>query len=383
MNKLRTIWPVGRLLGAGDVFVGIGSLGVLPALGAARLAALVSPSVADSEYFQTVIKALGRRTAVEVIVIPSGEPMLQALRDPVQKLLDFAPDWILAAGGGSVIDAAKIVWALYEQSAISFNSFDRPFTLPPLRSKCRFVAVPTTNGAGSEASSTAVFQLEEGSRKSFLVSHELIPDVVILDPKVAVDLPTEIIASSGMDALAHALEGYLSRLANPLSDGLAIASANVFMRCLRDGVDRRDDMDTRVKLMAAAYHAGCVQNVALPGIGHAVAHQLASLGVSHARGTGSLLEHAIQWSADCPSNSNKALELSRALGFGSTELLVREIGNLRLDLGIVLNDVEPDWAGLAQNECFLSGVASDPCSRASVRAVDADSVRGFIQVLRS
>lgn len=383
MNKLRAIGPVGRLLGAGDVFVGSGALGVLSTLGAARLAAMVSPSVANSEYFRNLIVRLKARTAVEVAVMPAGEPILEALKVPVGGLVDFNPDWIVAIGGGSVIDAAKLTWALYEHPVCVPTEYERPFSLPPLRSKARFAAVPTTNGPGSEASSSAVFQTNIGARKSFLVSHELLPDVVAIDPKIALGLPPSNIASSGMDALAHAVEGFLSRFANPLSDGLAVAAASTILRCLRDAVRRPEDLDLRARLMAAAYHAGCVQNVALPGIGHAVAHQLASVGVPHARATGSLLADAVRWSSTCDVGSRKANELARALGMASLEALLQELAILGDELAMTPSSIRVDWKKLGDDPVFLEGVVSDPCARASSRMVDAGAVRGFLSGLKS
>jgi len=382
MNKLRAIGPVGRLLGAGDVFVGVGALGVLSTLGAARLSALVSPSVAKSEYFLSLVRRLRSRTAVAVTVMPAGEPIMDALAEPVGALLEFKPDWIVAIGGGSVIDAAKLAWAFYEHPVVTPTSYERPFSLPALRSKCRFAVVPATNGPGSEASSSAVFQTSVGARKSFLVSHELLPDVVVIDPKIAIGLPAANIASSGMDALAHAVEGYLSRHANPLSDGLAVAAASTMFRCLREGVHRPADLETRAKLMGAAYHAGCVQNVALPGIGHAVAHQLASVGVPHARATGSLIANAVQWSSKCNSGSSRATDLANALGVGSVDALLRELRRLCADLDMTPSTMRVDWSTLINDQAFVEGVASDPCARASVRHVDADAVRDFILELR-
>ncbi len=379
MNKLRIFGPVGRLVSAGEVVVGPGSLGVLPTLGAARLAALVSASVANSDYFQSLVRRLQARTAVQVFVMPSGEPVWHRLSEVVQGLGMFSPDWILAAGGGSVLDGAKIAWACYEQPDTAWEASSRPFSLPPLRGRSRFVAAPTTNGSGSDASSSAIFQSAEGTRKGFLVSHELLPDLVILDPKLAIDVPVEVIAASGMDALAHALEGYISRYANPLSDELAIAAAGTMMRWLRAGVERRGDLEVRARLMAAAHHAGCVQNVALPGIGHAVAHQLSALGISHGRATGSLLEHALQWSARDPNVAARVSDLAGALGFNSIPDLVKEISAMRLTVGLSLKLPTSSWVQLAQNENFLSGVCGDPCARASLRLVDTASLIEFME----
>jgi alcohol dehydrogenase len=383
LNKLRVFGPVGRLLNAGEVVVGPGSLGVLPAVGAARLAALVSASVSNSDYFQSLVRRLQARTAVQVFVMPSGEPVWHQLSEVVRGLGIFSPDWILAAGGGSVLDGAKIAWACYEQPDTALEATSRPFSLPPLRGKCRFIAAPTTNGSGSDASSSAIFQSAEGSRKGFLVSHELLPDVVILDPRLAIDVPADVIAASGMDALAHALEGYISRFANPLSDELAIASAGTLLRWLRAGVERRGDLEVRARLMAAAYHAGCVQNVALPGIGHAVAHQLSALGVSHGRATGSLLEHALQWSARDSGAAARVADLAGVLGFSSVSALVREISALRLALGLSLDLQGSNWVELARNEEFLSGVFGDPCARASLRSVDTVSLIEFLEGVES
>jgi alcohol dehydrogenase class IV len=143
------------------------------------------------------------------------------LEDAVAALRAFRPDWIVAIGGGSVLDGAKLCWARYEHPHFPTEKLDRPFALPPLRSLSRFVAVPTSAGTGSESSSTAVFTESGTGRKIPAVTHDFLPDIAILDPRLTVDLPPEWTAMTAFDALGHALEGYVSALENPLVDRLA------------------------------------------------------------------------------------------------------------------------------------------------------------------
>ena len=148
--------------------MGRGSLKALASLEGYHSIILTSPSVTMDEelvkstvnYCQTIEKS--------VLIIPSGEPVLSELIPTLDSIMSIQPDWIVAIGGGSVIDAAKLLWVLYEQPNILDEKLTRPFSIGPMRKKARFVAVPTTPGTGSEVSSSAIFSFASGEQKNFL-----------------------------------------------------------------------------------------------------------------------------------------------------------------------------------------------------------------------
>ena len=209
--------------------MGPGSIGVLRALAASRVAVLVSNSVGGNQGFiDKIRKSLGPQCHM-IYQLSSGEPNLVGLRDVVGQVSEFAPEWIVAIGGGSAIDQGKMAWVLYEHPDLDTERAEIFGGIPPLRGKSRFVAVPTTAGSGSEVSSAAVFQDEAGEKK-FWISHQLLPDIAILDPQFSVTCPAMVTAWSGLDALTHLVEGYVSINNNPFSIGKLKEHS---VRCLR------------------------------------------------------------------------------------------------------------------------------------------------------
>ena len=143
-----------------------------------------------------------------------------------------------------MLDAAKLAWVWYEQPEADIALLARPFALRGLRGRSRFVAVPTTAGTGSEVSSAAVIKDPNSSRKIPIVSHELIPDIAILDPRLTTNVPATAMVAAGLDALAHAVEGYVSRFDNPVADAQAEKSVEMILRVLPRTVAEPDDLAT-------------------------------------------------------------------------------------------------------------------------------------------
>ncbi|MGE9297095.1 MAG: iron-containing alcohol dehydrogenase, partial [Puniceicoccales bacterium] len=287
--------PLPRFVSAGEVFAGAGTLGALRALDAARAAVLVSPSVL-AQHEDTLRRCVGAES-VKLIEMPRGEPGWASLQPVLAELETFHPDWIVAVGGGAVLDGAKIAWVLYEHPGIEHERLTRLGGVPTLRGKARFVAVPTTAGTGSEVSSSALVIDSGTGAKHALVSPELLPDIAVLDPRLAVGCPMEVIAYAGLDALSHAVESYASRLSNTLADALAEKAAeDIFINLPAYWGDSGNE-DFCLKMMNAALMAGWVQNQKIPGIGHAIAHQLGGLGIAHGHATGRLLAASVE--ANC------------------------------------------------------------------------------------
>lgn len=380
MNKIKLFLPLGRFFTPGEVFVGPGSLGVIATLNAARAAVIMSPSSAKDERIRAVIDKALRRTVSTVVEVPSGEPILSRLQPAMEQVAAFRPDWIIAVGGGAAMDAGKLIWAFYEHPGLNQAQWTRPQALPTLRGKARFAAVPTTPGSGSEASSTATFQLDATGRKAFLVSHELQPDVAILDPQLARGVPASVFATSALDALAHAVEGYGSRFANPLTDMAAEGATRRIIEGLDHAVASPDDMAARAEIMTAAFLGGTVQNFAIPGLGHAVAHQLAFRGVPHALSTGALLASGIEVNTRSSEDASTRYErLGRIVGLGGAQGLGSAISELAARHGLT-ETFRERTAGVDWNDpIFMEGVLADPCARANPAPATAELVGALVQ----
>lgn len=367
---LRTRIPLPRFLSAGEVFAGKGSLGALRALDAARAAVLCSGSVLKHATFEEKIRSSVQAHEVKLIEAPSGEPSLAKLGAALAEISRFQPDWIIAVGGGSVIDAGKLLWILYEHPDADLEQSQRTYAL---RGKARFGAVPTTAGTGSEVSSSAIFTATDGGKQA-VVSHDLLPDVVVLDPLLSVGVPRAVVAASGLDALSHAIEGYVSKFTNPLVDDFAETAARTLFRVLPGTFTDAENPDLRLEAMQAALMAGWVQNLKIPGVGHAIAHQLGRFGIAHGRACGALLAPSIAVNEADPIARRKYERLAERLGFSSVAGLRGAVEELRGKLGEteslgarVSGGRETVWTKL---DTITKGALADICARANPRTVD-------------
>lgn len=365
--------PIPRFLSAGELFLGPGSLAALRALTAARVAIYVSRTLSrDAPAVKRIAASIGCHESL-VIAAPAGEPSVESLAAPLAEINGLQPDWIVAVGGGSVVDGAKLLWIFYEQPDIPLERLLRPFGLPRLRGKCRLAAVPTTAGTGSEVSSSAVLSQADG-RKRAVVSHELLPDVAILDPTLTAGVPRPAVAAAGLDALSHAVESYVSRFANPLADVMAESAARIILEGLPRTWADPADLESRLAVMQAAMIAGWVQNLKVPGIGHAIAHQMGRFGIPHGFAAGALLVPSIRANSADPAAALGYQRLAARLGFPSTEELCEAITRLRTKI-----EAASGLKGLASKDhaelrgdsaAIAAGALADPCARANPRTID-------------
>lgn len=371
---LRVRLPLPRFLSAGEVFVGAGSLAALRALDAVKAVVLVSRSLARNPAVASRLSSAVNAHAVRVVEAPAGEPDLAKLAPALAEVNAFQPDWIVAVGGGSVIDAAKLLWIYYEHPEADLARLARPFALPPLRGKCRFVAVPTTAGTGSEVSSATVLSDSSGG-KIPVVSHDLLPDVVVLDPTLTVDVPAAVVATAGLDALAHAIEGYVSRFQNPLADAFAETATRTLLRVLPLTWREPANLERRLEAMQAAMMAGWVQNLKVPGVGHAIAHQVGRFRIGHGAACGALLDASILINARDPATAARYSRLAAAVGVQDVAGLraaVRELrGAIQSDSGLGQLAAGGAAAMDAARDIVVAGALRDVCARANPRPVDA------------
>ncbi|WP_137990266.1 bifunctional acetaldehyde-CoA/alcohol dehydrogenase [Streptomyces vilmorinianum] len=258
-------------------------------------------------FVQKVTGILGSRpSAVVLQVIDDVEPNpeLRTVRTGAAMMRDFAPDTIIALGGGSVMDAAKIMWLMYEHPEVEFADtkekfFDirkRAYRFPGLGEKAQLVAVPTTSGTGSEVTPFAVISDPEAARKYPLADYALTPNVAIVDPVLPMRLPATVTADSGFDALTHATEAYVSVYANDYTDGLCLQAIKlIFENLERCVVDGASDPEAREKMHNASTVAGMAFANAFLGLVHAMAHTLGNtFHVAHGRTNALLLPHVIR-----------------------------------------------------------------------------------------
>jgi acetaldehyde dehydrogenase/alcohol dehydrogenase len=254
-----------------------------------------------------------RREPVEVRVVDFVEPnpSIDTVRKGAELMRGFQPDTIIALGGGSPMDAAKVMWLMYEHPEVEFADlkekfFDirkRAFTFPDLGEKAKLVCVPTTSGTGSEVTPFAVITDTATGQKYPLADYALTPSVAIVDPALTTRLPKDVTADSGFDALTHCIETYVSVYANDFTDGLALQGIRLIFENLERAVaDGEHDQEAREKMHNAGTIAGMAFGSAFLGVVHAMAHTLgATFHVAHGRTNALLLPHVIRYNGTAPA----------------------------------------------------------------------------------
>ncbi|MET9363856.1 bifunctional acetaldehyde-CoA/alcohol dehydrogenase [Streptomyces sp. NPDC006632] len=251
-----------------------------------------------------ILRARPGSVVLQVIDTVEPNPELSTVRAGAAMMRDFEPDTIVALGGGSAMDAAKIMWLMYEHPEVEFADtkekfFDirkRAYTFPALGEKAQLVAIPTTSGTGSEVTPFAVISDPEAAQKYPLADYALTPNVAIVDPVLPMGLPATVTADSGFDALTHATEAYVSVYSNDYTDGLCLQAIKlIFENLERCVVDGAADPEAREKMHNASTVAGMAFANAFLGLVHAMAHTLGNtFHVAHGRTNALLLPHVIR-----------------------------------------------------------------------------------------
>lgn len=208
---------------------------------------------------------------VETIEGIEPDPSVDTVMKGAAKMLDFGPDWIVAIGGGSPIDAAKAMWIKYEYPEVTFEDMCKVFGLPKLRKKAHFCAISSTSGTATEVTAFSIITDYEKGIKYPIADFEITPDVAIVDPELAETMPKKLVAHTGMDALTHAIEAYVSTANCDFTDPLALHAIRMIKKDLIGSYE--GDMDKRESMHNAQCLAGMAFTNALLGIVHSMAHK--------------------------------------------------------------------------------------------------------------
>ena len=237
----------------------------------------------------------------------SPDPTLACAREGAEAMTAFRPDLIIAVGGGSAMDAAKIMWVLYEHPDADFEDMamrfvdirKRVYGFPKMGEKAYFVAIPTSAGTGSEVTPFAVITDEKTGVKYPLADYELMPDMAIVDADLMMDAPKGLTAASGIDAVTHALEAYASMLATDYTDGLALRSLKLIFENLPRAYDNGpNDPRARENMANAATMAGMAFANAFLGVCHSMAHKLGAFHhLPHGVANALLINHVLRFNA--------------------------------------------------------------------------------------
>jgi alcohol dehydrogenase class IV len=253
----------------------------------------------------------------EVHLWAKGEPdpRVSTVEDAAKHMNEFKPDWIIALGGGSVMDTAKSAWILYEYPETDLAAVT-PLEPLYLRNKAKLICIPTTAGTGSEATKDIVLREDDTGRKFATLNPDLVPDLAILDPEFTKGLPKNLTAYTGMDALVHAVEAYISVWKNDFSDACSLKAVQLVFDWLPKSVEHPDDLEAREKMLIAANMAGMSFSNSQVALAHSLGHTLGSvLRLQHGLAVGLVLPYTIEYNQkddlDCAKNY---WELARLVG---------------------------------------------------------------------
>lgn len=256
-----------------DIYHGKGTLEVLKTFEGKR--AMVCVGGGSMKRFGFLDRAVDylKEAGMEVRIFDGIEPdpSVETVMRGAQQMLEFQPDWIVAMGGGSPIDCAKAMWIKYEYPNITFEDMIKVFGLPKLRQKAHFCAIPSTSGTATEVTAFAVITDYQKGIKYPLADFEITPDVAIVDPDLAETMPKKLVAHTGMDAMTHAIEAYVSTAHCDYTDPLAVFAIRMIQGDLVESY--QGNMEKRDHMHNAQCLAGMAFSNALLGIVHSMAHK--------------------------------------------------------------------------------------------------------------
>ena len=342
------------------------------------------------------LKELGIEYSVFSDVEP--DPTLLCAKLGAQQMRSFKPDAIIAFGGGSPMDAAKIMWVLYEHEDVDFMDMamrfmdirKRTYEFPKMGSKAYFIAIPTSAGTGSEVTPFAVITDETTGVKYPLADYELLPNMAIIDANFHMTSPRSLTSASGIDAVTHALEAYASIMATDMSDGLALQSLKIIFKYLPIAYEDGSNEVAREKMANAATMAGMAFANAFLGICHSMAHKLGAYHhLPHGVANALLINEVMRFNASevptkmgtfsqyaYPHTLRRYAEVSEYLSFGGNsdeekfENLLKAIDDLKKQIGIkpTIKDYIPDEeAFLKTLDEMVEHAFDDQCTGANPR----------------
>ena len=283
-----------------------------------------------SEY----LKNGGMKTEIFDGVEPN--PSVKTVIAGAEAMKKFNPDWIIAIGGGSAIDAAKVMWAFYEYPELDFEDIIPVGSIPELRKKAKFAAIPSTSGTASEITAFSVITDTENHIKYPIVSAEIVPDVAVIDPEVPSKMPPHITANTGMDVLAHSVEAYVSKAATSFTDPLAKEAISLIDKYLVKAFKKGDDMEAREGMHNASALAGMAFSNCSLGLVHSLAHKIGGeFGITHGLANAVLMPYIIQFNKKF---TDKYADIEKLLGIDDLAEYVKKL-NTAQNIPLNLKDV--------------------------------------------
>ena len=366
-----------------DVYYGKNALDELKTINGKKAIVVVGGgSMKRAGFLDKVVNNL-KEAGLETLLFENVEPdpSITTVMNGAKAMREFEPDWIVAIGGGSPIDAAKAMWLFYEYPDTKFEDAVKPFSLPTLRTKARFIAIPSTSGTATEVTAFSVITDYDKGIKYPLADFNLTPDIAIIDPAIAETMPPKLTAHTGMDALTHAVEAYVSTANSVFTNPLAMKAIDI----IKDNLEKsyKGDMAAREQMHYAQCLAGMAFSNGLLGIVHSMAHKTGAVfkngHVVHGAANAMYLPYVIQYNAKNPATAKRYANIATLWGieYKTTEEAVQKlcdaIQNLSkaLNIPLCLKDYEngmiPEDEFLAKLPDIAKNALLDACTLSNPR----------------
>lgn len=374
-----------------DIYYGKDSLEVLKTIKGKRAILVIGGGSMKRAGFVDKIIGYLKEAGIETKLFEGVEPdpSVETVMKGAAAMREFEPDLIVALGGGSPIDAAKAMWVFYEYPDTTFEEIIQPFSFPELRKKAKFIAISSTSGTATEVTAFSVITDYAKGIKYPLADFNITPDIAIVDPALVATLPPHLVAHTGMDALTHAIEAYVSTLNSPFTDPLAIKAIQMVNEHLIKSFS--GDMSSREEMHYAQCLAGEAFSNALLGIVHSLAHKTGaafSTGhIPHGEANAIYLPYVIKYNAN--NAEARYADIARSIGIDGTDAecvtkLCDKIDAMNAELNIPKTLKE---FGIKEDE-FKEKVnkiaelaVGDACTGSNPRPVDTESMAKILDAI--
>lgn len=371
-----------KLFGAGELYHGIGSLSELKNIHGKRAVIVTGQNSVKRNGSLEKVKNILRENGFECTVFSGVEadPSITTVRKGAAVFADFQPDWIIGLGGCSAIDAAKAMWVLYEHPDLSFEKMAEVCGIPPLRKKARFAAIPSSSGTGTETTALAVITDREKGVKYPLVSYELLPDFSIVDGELCKSMPPNVTANTGLDALTHCVEAYVSNVDDNYADAFAKGGIELIFKNLEKAMAEPENETARQNMHDASCLGGYAFTNAWLGIAHSLAHQIGgTFGVPHGCANAIVLPNVIRYNMKVTGRYD---DLAALVGKRTGEEFARAVEELRSKVHVAGSIAEygsisrEEWTTALDH--MAENAFKDPCTGFNSRKATVEELKQLL-----
>lgn len=376
-----------------DTYYGRGAIDALKELEGKKAIIVVGGGSMKKFGFLDKIENNLKEAGMEVKLFENVEPdpSVTTVMEGAKVMQEFEPDWIVALGGGSPIDAAKAMWVFYEYPDSKFEDLIVPFSFPKLRKKAKFAAISSTSGTATEVTAFSVITDYDKGIKYPLADFEITPDVAIVDPDIAETMPPRLTANTGMDALTHAFEAYVSNVNSPFTDPLALQAIKMVFEYLPSSYE--GDVDAKEQMHYAQCLAGQAFSNALLGIVHSLAHKTGaafSTGhIVHGYANAMYLPYVIEFNRKDEETLKRYGQIGKHLGITGTDIeisnklieMIRDFNakfdiknNLR-DFGIIEEEFREKLDTIAKE------AVADACTSSNPRKTEFEDMKKILEYI--